>query len=67
MNELEKLKRLLRHWKEHNDEHAETYRQWAEKAGNLGNKELSAVLVRLCDETKEMNGLFEEAEKKIRL
>lgn len=65
MKELEKLKHLLHHWKEHNDEHAETYRQWADKAAALGNKELSNILSRLCDETKKMSGLFEEAIKAI--
>ncbi|MCL4455974.1 MAG: hypothetical protein M1147_02515 [Nitrospirae bacterium] len=65
MNELDKLKHLLHHWKEHNDEHAETYRQWAEKASSLGNEELSKVLDKLYHETKKMNGLFEEAEKVI--
>jgi len=65
MNELDKLKYLLFHWKEHNDEHAETYRQWAEKAATLGNNELSEVLGKLCDETKKMNRLFEEAMRKI--
>lgn len=65
MNELDKLKHLLHHWKEHNDEHAETYRQWAEKASSLGNKELSKLLDKLYNETKNMNGLFEEAMEKI--
>jgi hypothetical protein len=65
MEDLQKLKHLLHHWKEHNDEHAETYRQWAEKAATLGNKELSEVLGKLCDETKKMNRLFEEAMRKI--
>ena len=65
MDELSKLKHLLHHWAEHNDEHAETYRQWAEKAATLGNKELSEVLGKLYHEAKKMNGLFEEAEKLI--
>ncbi len=65
MNELDKLKHLLHHWKEHNDEHAETYRTWAEKAATLDNEELSKILDKLYHETKKMNGLFEEATRKI--
>lgn len=65
MNEMEKLQKLLHHWQHHNDEHAEVYRQWADKALNLGNKELSKVLERLYHETKKMNGLFEKAMKAI--
>ncbi|MCL4492103.1 MAG: hypothetical protein M1510_09425 [Nitrospirae bacterium] len=64
MDELEKLKKLLHHWLEHNDGHAETYREWSEKALAHGNRELSEVLGRLYNETKKMRGLFEEAIKK---
>lgn len=65
MDELEKLKRLLHHWMHHNDEHAEIYRDWAEKAASLGNEELSKVLGSLYHETKKLNSLFEEAMRKI--
>lgn len=65
MNELDKLKHLLHHWKEHNDEHAETYRQWAEKAAASGNEELSAVLSNITDETRKISSLFQEAERLI--
>ena len=65
MNELEQLKRLLHHWQEHNDEHAETYRDWAKKAASLGHKELSGILENLYKQTKELSGLFEKARKKI--
>ena len=64
MNELEKLKKLLRHWKKHNEEHAETYREWAEKASSLGSGDLSEILTRLSQGTRELTGLFEEAERK---
>lgn len=65
MNELEKLKHLLHHWKKHNDEHAEIYGDWADKMSSLGNKELSAILLNLYNETKKLNGLFEAAEKSL--
>ena len=65
MNELEKLKVLLHHWMEHNAEHADTYRTWAGKASSLGNEELSKTLLRLCEEAKKLNELFEEAQRKI--
>ena len=65
MNELDKLRHLLHHWAEHNDEHAETYREWAAKAASLGKTDLAAVLERLSQESKKLKSLFEEAEKKI--
>jgi len=61
MDELEKMKRLLRHWIEHNNEHVQLYRDWAEKAASLGNKELSKILICLSDETKKLDRLFEKA------
>lgn len=61
MEELEKLKKLLHHWKEHNDGHAESYRIWSEKASAQGEEELSKVLGRLYSETKGLDGLFDEA------
>ena len=35
-SEMEKLKILLDHWIEHNKEHGEEFREWAEKARDLG-------------------------------
>ncbi|HAM49439.1 MAG TPA: hypothetical protein DCP92_01590 [Nitrospiraceae bacterium] len=65
MNELEKLKKLLHHWSEHNEEHAETYRDWAKKTHALGHIDLSEILETLYRETKKLTGLLEEAQKKI--
>lgn len=33
MNELDKLRVLIPHWIEHNEEHAHEFRHWAEQAG----------------------------------
>jgi hypothetical protein len=66
MNELAKLNKLLHHWMEHNDEHAETYKEWSEKAARLGKNDLSEILLKLCNETKRLNGLFQEAQKRLK-
>ncbi|MEW6162508.1 MAG: hypothetical protein AB1606_04250 [Nitrospirota bacterium] len=65
MDEVEKLKRLLYYWLEHNNEHAEAYRDWARKASSPGNREISEILDLLYYETKRLNRLFEKAIKKI--
>ena len=36
MTDLEKLRALLPHWMEHNDEHAAEYERWAETAASAG-------------------------------
>jgi hypothetical protein len=61
MDEREKLKKLLPHWKEHNDEHAESYRKWSEKTASIGHWRLSEILKKLSEESRKLNGLFEEA------
>lgn len=35
-NEKEKLRILLDHWIEHNREHGDEFKEWAEKARDLG-------------------------------
>lgn len=66
MEQLKKLKRLLSYWKEHNNEHAKIYMDWAVKVSSTGNEELSRILIKLYMEQQRMNRLFEEAKKMIR-
>jgi len=65
MDEIGKLKKLIPHWMEHNDEHAETYQNWSEKVSSLGMKELSEILKKLHQEFKKLRELFEEAMRMI--
>lgn len=43
MTETEKLRMLIPHWLEHNEEHAGEYRRWAEEAGPASADILAAV------------------------
>lgn len=43
MQDIEKLRVLIPHWVEHNDEHAAEFRQWAERAGDAGANLLAAA------------------------
>ena len=43
MNEVEKLRVLIPHWIEHNEEHANEFRRWAETAGQTTSELLSAA------------------------
>jgi hypothetical protein len=61
MDDKEKLKHLLGHWIEHNQEHVRTYREWAEKAGLFGNQELSRVLDEIAEGTERAEELFKKA------
>ena len=43
MNEQEKLRVLIPHWIEHNEEHAHDFRRWSEQAGEAGKEILAAA------------------------
>jgi len=51
MAELDKLRVLIPHWIEHNDEHADEFRRWAEQAGNVAPDILAAAdtMIRVND------------------
>ena len=51
-SEMEKLKILLDHWIEHNKEHGEEFREWAEKARALGE---AVVQEDMLDAAQHMN------------
>jgi len=43
MNEVDKLRVLIPHWIEHNEEHASEFRCWAEEAGDAAEDILDAA------------------------
>ena len=43
MNEVDKLRVLIPHWIEHNEEHAAEFRRWAEEAGSAAEDILDAA------------------------
>ena len=49
--ELKKLRLLLEHWIEHNESHAEEFKEWAVKAKELSG---SAVSDKIVDASKYM-------------
>lgn len=57
----QKLATLLGHWKKHNEEHARTYRQWAEKAAEQSLGEVGASLKEAADMTVALNRRFDDA------
>ena len=43
MNDQEKLRVLVPHWIEHNEEHANEFKRWAERAGTATPEILAAA------------------------
>ena len=62
----EKMIKLLEHWVKHNDDHAETYRDWAKKAKEKNMNEAGSLLEDAAEMTLEISKKFEEAARIIR-
>jgi len=59
----EKLAKLLDHWIQHNNNHADTYREWGGKAREEDLASLAGLLEDAADLTEEINHKFREALK----
>ncbi len=57
----EKMVKLLEHWIKHNTDHAESYRDWAEKAKANGLEGAIGPLEDAAGMTLAISGKFEEA------
>lgn len=60
MNEREKLRVLIPHWIEHNEEHAEEFRQWARRVG-----EAAAELEEAAAQMTQVNHALSAALEKL--
>jgi hypothetical protein len=56
MNDLMKLRVLIPHWIEHNQEHAREFLRWAEEAGNAGT-----AIRKAADAVEAANQALEQA------
>lgn len=61
MSDLDKLCTLLPHWIEHNAEHAEVFREWAERARAAGGERLAAQIEAAAQEMEGANHHLEHA------
>lgn len=61
----EKLVKLLDHWIDHNDHHAEDYRKWAQDARENDQKEVADLLESAAELTGTISDRFREAGGKV--
>jgi hypothetical protein len=61
----EKMIKLLEHWIKHNEDHAHTYRDWAQKAKEKNKNEAAKLLEDAAEMTLLINKKFESAMKLI--
>lgn len=55
MSVLEKLRKLAEHWIGHNEEHAASYRLWAQRAREAGKEAPGEILEEIASEMAEQN------------
>ena len=65
MEEKDKLAIVIKHWIEHNESHIEEYRQWAEKAGEMGLDAVKARITEAMKAIEQSNSILEEAQKEL--
>jgi hypothetical protein len=63
---VEKAVKLLDHWIRHNDDHADTYREWADKLKAENLADAAALLDEAADINAEINKKFQQAADLIR-
>jgi hypothetical protein len=57
----DRLELLLKHWIEHNGEHAHEFMAWAERSGRLGRQEVSEAIVRAAEQVRKANECLADA------
>jgi len=62
----EKLLKLLDHWIRHNDDHAENYKTWAEKARENSMGEVASLLEDVADMSQALTQKFAAAAKLVK-
>lgn len=57
----EKMIKLLKHWVRHNDDHVDTYRQWAEKATDMDMPDVGRLIAEAAEMTLDIRKKIETA------
>ena len=65
MDDRDKIHHLLKHWKEHNEEHAAEFRQWALKARDLGEATVSDEILEAANQLERANEFLGKASSKM--
>ena len=61
----DKLKTLLHHWAEHNDEHCVKFKEWAEKAKGLGEQKVHDDILGAVSQMDKANECLRSALEKL--
>lgn len=57
----QKVVMLLEHWIRHNDDHAESYRDWSKKLADNRMDQIGDLITQAAQQTDEITRLFKQA------
>jgi len=57
----DRLVKLFEHWIQHNRDHSDTYRDWAQKASREGLTDIAQLIEEAAEKTTRVNREFEKA------
>jgi len=63
--ERAKLRTLLNYWVEHNREHSQEFREWADKAKAFGEVEVADEMLQVAQEMDKASGLLSQSLKRL--
>lgn len=63
--DMEKLQILIDHWIEHNEEHAEEFRKWADRAKSSGNAAVRDDILSAVEKLRDANEHLRKALEKL--
>jgi hypothetical protein len=64
-DERAKLRALLHYWVEHNREHGQEFREWADKARNFGEAEIAAEILQAARDMDKASQLLSKSLKRL--
>jgi phage shock protein A len=65
MDDRAKLKTLLSYRIEHNQEHSQEFREWAEKAKAMGETDVAGEMLQAVQEMDKASGLLSQSLKRL--
>ena len=65
ISEKDKLKTLLSYWVEHNEEHSGEFKEWAEKARELGEAEVASEIMQAVENIDRVSEILTTTLKRL--
>lgn len=63
MEDTAKLKHLVEHWFQHNDQHARTFDEWADRMKAAGRDDVAVELSHLSRATRQLDDVLKRLER----